>query len=69
LRKAMEALEITIQLMPDSIPAMSELGYVYENDKQFQQALRIYEKAYAVSSDPEMRASMERARALAAQQP
>jgi tetratricopeptide (TPR) repeat protein len=69
LRKAMEALEITIQLMPDSIPAMSELGYVYESDKQYQQALRIYEKAFSVSSDPAMKESMERVRALAAQQP
>ena len=69
MRKAMEALEITIQLMPDSIPAMSELGYVYESDKQYQQALRIYEKAYAVSSEPAMKANMERVRALAAQQP
>ncbi|HTG16021.1 MAG TPA: tetratricopeptide repeat protein [Blastocatellia bacterium] len=69
MRKAMEALEITIQLMPDSIPAMSELGYVYESDKQYQQALRIYEKAYAVGSDPAMKKSMERVRALAAQQP
>jgi tetratricopeptide (TPR) repeat protein len=69
LRKAMEALEITIQLMPDSIPAMSELGYVYESDKQYQQALRVYEKAYAVSNDPAMKDSMERVRVLAAQQP
>jgi len=69
MRKAMEALEITIQLMPDSIPAMSELGYVYESDKQYQQALRIYEKAYAVSNDPAMKESMDRVRALAAQQP
>jgi tetratricopeptide (TPR) repeat protein len=69
MRKAMEALEITIQLMPDSIPAMSELGYVYESDKQYQQALRIYEKAYSVSNDPAMKQSMERVRALAAQQP
>lgn len=69
MRKAMEALEITIQLMPDSIPAMSELGYVYESDKQYQQALRIYEKAYSVSNDPAMKESMERVRALAAQQP
>ena len=69
MRKAMEALEITIQLMPDSIPAMSELGYVYESDKQYQQALRIYEKAYSVSNDPAMKESMERVRTLAAQQP
>jgi tetratricopeptide (TPR) repeat protein len=69
VRKAMEALEITIQLMPDSIPAMSELGYVYESDKQYQQALRVYEKAYAVSNDPTMKESMERVRVLAAQQP
>ena len=69
LRKAMEALEITIQLMPESIPAMSELGYVYESDKQYQQALRVYEKAYAVSNDPAIKASVERVRALAAQQP
>jgi tetratricopeptide (TPR) repeat protein len=69
MRKAMEALEITIQLMPDSIPAMSELGYVYESDKQYQQALRIYEKAYSVNNDPAMKQSMERVRALAAQQP
>ncbi|MFY9609468.1 MAG: tetratricopeptide repeat protein [Blastocatellia bacterium] len=69
MRKAMEALEMTIQLMPDSIPAMSELGYVYESDKQYQQALRIYEKAYSVSNDPAMKESMERVRTLAAQQP
>ncbi|HEY3134806.1 MAG TPA: tetratricopeptide repeat protein [Blastocatellia bacterium] len=69
MRKAMEALEITIQLTPDSIPALSELGYVYESDKQYQQALRIYEKAYAASGDPAMKATVERIRALAAQQP
>ncbi|HWO00292.1 MAG TPA: tetratricopeptide repeat protein [Blastocatellia bacterium] len=69
MRKAMEALEITIQLLPDSIPAMSELGYVYESDKQYQQALRIYEKAYEVSNDPAMKGNVERVRALAAQQP
>ena len=69
MRKAMEALEITIQLMPDSIAAMTELGYVYESDKQYQQALRIYEKAYAVSNDPAMKESVERVRVLAAQQP
>src|SRR5262249_16654786 len=31
MRKAMEALEITIQLLPDSVAALSELGYVYES--------------------------------------
>jgi tetratricopeptide (TPR) repeat protein len=69
MRKAMEALEITIQLTPESIPALSELGYVYESDKQYQQALRIYEKAYAASNDPAIKASVDRVRALAAQQP
>ena len=69
MRKAMEALEITIQLMPDSIPALSELAYVYESDKQYQQALRIYEKAYAATNDPAIKASLERVRALASQQP
>jgi tetratricopeptide (TPR) repeat protein len=69
MRKAMEALEITIQLTPESIPALSELGYVYETDKQYQQALRIYEKAYAASNDPAIKATVERVRALAAQQP
>ena len=69
VRKAMEALEITIQLMPDSVAALSELGYVYESDKQYQQALRIYEKAYAATSDPQIKESIERVRALAAQQP
>src|ERR1041384_5159163 len=69
MRKAMEALEITIQLIPDSIPALSELGYVYESDKQYQQALRIYEKAYAASNDPAIKAIVDRVRALAAQQP
>ena len=69
MRKAMEALEIAIQLNPESIPALSELGYVYEADKQYQQALRIYEKAYAASGDSAMKATVERVRALAAQQP
>ncbi|HSB09602.1 MAG TPA: tetratricopeptide repeat protein [Blastocatellia bacterium] len=69
LRKAMEALEIAIQLAPDSIPALTELGYVYETDKQYQQALRIYEKAYAASGDSSIKASMERVRTLASQQP
>jgi tetratricopeptide (TPR) repeat protein len=71
LRKAMEALEITIQLMPDSIPALAELAYVYESDKQYQQALRVYEKALAASgsNDPAIKQSIERVRALAAQQP
>ena len=69
LRKAMEALEITIQMLPDSVPALSELAYVYELDKQYQQALRVYEKAYAVTADPAVQKSIERVRALAAQQP
>ena len=69
LRKAMEALEITIQLVPDSIAALGELGYVYESDKQYQQALRIYEKAYAATNDAAIKASIERVRALASQQP
>ncbi len=67
-RKAMEALEITIQLLPESVPAMAELAYVYESDKQYQQALRIYEKAYAVNNDPAMKQNIERVRALAQQQ-
>lgn len=69
MRKAMEALEITIQLLPDSIAALGELGYVYESDKQYQQALRIYEKAYAATNDAALKASIERVRALASQQP
>ena len=69
MRRAMEALEITIQLTPDSIPALSELGYVYESDKQYQQALRIYEQAYAASGDAAIKASADRVRALASQQP
>jgi tetratricopeptide (TPR) repeat protein len=69
MRRAMEALEITIQLIPESIPALSELGYVYEADKQYQQALRIYEKAYAASGDASIKASVDRVRALASQQP
>ncbi|HJQ71333.1 MAG TPA: tetratricopeptide repeat protein [Blastocatellia bacterium] len=69
VRRAMEALEITIQLMPDSVAALAELGYVYESDKQYQQALRIYEKAYAATNDPQIKESIERVRALAAQQP
>jgi len=70
IRKAMEALEITIQIAPDSIPALSELAYIYESDRQYQQALRIYEKAYAVSgsSDASVKQSIERVRALASQQ-
>jgi tetratricopeptide (TPR) repeat protein len=69
LRKAMEALEITIQLLPESVPALSELGYVYESDKQYQQALRVLEKAYAVKGDPAIKESIERVRLLAQQQP
>ncbi|HEX5731589.1 MAG TPA: tetratricopeptide repeat protein [Blastocatellia bacterium] len=69
VRRAMEALEITIQLMPDSVTALAELGYVYESDKQYQQAMRIYEKAYAATNDPQIKESIERVRALAAQQP
>jgi tetratricopeptide (TPR) repeat protein len=69
LRKAMEALEITIQLAPDSVPALSELGYVYETDKQYQQALRIYEKAFAATNDPAIKESIERVRARTSQQP
>ncbi|HYP30211.1 MAG TPA: tetratricopeptide repeat protein [Blastocatellia bacterium] len=67
MRKAMEALEITIQLVPDSVPALSELAFVYESDKQYQQALRIYERAYAATNDPAIKESIERVRALAAQ--
>jgi tetratricopeptide (TPR) repeat protein len=68
-RKAMEALEIAIQLAPDSLPGLSELAYVYESDKQYQQALRIYEKAFAASNDPAMKQNIDRVKALAAQQP
>lgn len=68
-RKAMEALEITIQLIPDSVPALSELAFVYESDKQYQQALRIYEKAYAATNDPAIKDSIERVKVLASQQP
>jgi len=68
-RKAMEALEIAIQLAPDSVPALSELAYIYESDKQYQQALRIYEKAYAITNDPAIKQSIDRVKALAAQQP
>jgi tetratricopeptide (TPR) repeat protein len=69
MRKAMEALEITIQLMPESVPALSELAYVYESDKQYQQALRIYEKAFAATNDPAIKESIERVKVLASQQP
>lgn len=69
LRRAMEALEITIQLTPDSVVALSELGYVYETDKQYQQALRIYEKAFAASGDAAIKANIDRVRALSSQQP
>ena len=70
-RKAMEALEITIRIAPDSSPALAELAYVYESDKQYQQAMRIYEMAYKVSgsSDAAIKQSIERVKALAAQQP
>jgi tetratricopeptide (TPR) repeat protein len=68
MRKAMEALEITIQLVPDSVPAHAELGYVYESDKQYQQALRVYQKAYAATSDPSIKESLDRVKALAATQ-
>jgi tetratricopeptide (TPR) repeat protein len=68
MRKAMEALEITIQLTPDSVPAFAELGYVYESDKQYQQAMRVYEKAYAATHDSAMKESLERVKVLAAQQ-
>src|SRR5215510_13597118 len=69
LRKAMEALEITIQLLPESVPALAELGYVYEADKQYQQALRVYEKAYAASGEAALKEKIDRVRALASQQP
>ena len=68
-RKAMEALEITIQLIPESVPGLSELAFVYESDKQYQQALRIYEKAYAATNDPAIKDSIERVKVLASQQP
>ena len=68
-RKAMEALEITIQLLPDSVPAMNELAFIYESDKQYQQALRVYEKAYTVTNDPAIKQSIERVQVLLKQQP
>lgn len=69
-RKAEEALEITIQLLPASLPALSELAYVYESNKQYEQALRIYEKAYEASgsSDQSIQQSIERVKSLAAAQ-
>ncbi|HSE97591.1 MAG TPA: tetratricopeptide repeat protein [Blastocatellia bacterium] len=69
LRKAMEALEIAISLMNESVAAMLELAYVYESDKQYQQALRVYEKANTVTNDPAIKASIERVRVLISQQP
>ncbi|HYL98025.1 MAG TPA: tetratricopeptide repeat protein, partial [Blastocatellia bacterium] len=68
-RKAMEALEITIRLVPNSMPALAELAYIYESNKQYDQALRIYEKAYEASgsNDPDIKASIDRVRSLAAQ--
>ncbi|MGH9828687.1 MAG: tetratricopeptide repeat protein, partial [Blastocatellia bacterium] len=69
-RKAMEALEITIRLVPNSMPALAELGYIYESNKQYDQALRIYQKAYEAtgSSDDNIKASIDRVKALAASQ-
>jgi tetratricopeptide (TPR) repeat protein len=67
MRRAMEALEITIQLAPDSVPALTELGYVYESDKQYQQALRIYERAYLATRDPAIKETLDRVKALANQ--
>ena len=49
--------------------AYRSLRYVYETDKQYQQALRIYEKAFAASGDAAIKASIERVRALSSQQP
>ncbi|HKV40738.1 MAG TPA: tetratricopeptide repeat protein [Blastocatellia bacterium] len=69
-RKAEEALEMTIQLTPNSIPALSELAYVYESNKQYDQALRVYEKAYAAggSADASIKQSIDRVRALGSPQ-
>ena len=60
---------VVVQLAPDLVPALNELGYVYENDKQYQQALRIYEKAYAAggSTDASLKQSIDRVRALASE--
>ena len=69
LRKAMEVLEMTIQIAPDSTAAVSELAFVYESDRQYQQAIRVYEKAYARTNDPAIKANIERLRALSSQQP
>ncbi|HKF54754.1 MAG TPA: tetratricopeptide repeat protein [Blastocatellia bacterium] len=68
-RKAMEALEMSVQLAPDLVPALNELGYVYESDKQYQQALRAYEKAFAASgsTNAALRQSIDRVRALASE--
>jgi Flp pilus assembly protein TadD len=68
-RKAMEALEMSVQLAPDLVPALNELGYVYESDKQYQQALRAYEKAYAAggSTNAVLKQSIDRVRALASE--
>jgi tetratricopeptide (TPR) repeat protein len=68
-RKAMEALEMSVQLAPDLVPALNELGYVYESDKQYQQALRAYEKAYAAggSTNAAVKQSIDRVRALASE--
>jgi tetratricopeptide (TPR) repeat protein len=68
-RKAMEALEMSVQLAPDLVPALNELGYVYESDKQYQQALRAYEKAYAAggSTNAAVKQSIDRVRPLASE--
>ena len=69
MRRAMEALEMTIQMIPGSIPALAELAYVYESDKQYQQALRIYEKALAAGGSNELaiQQSIGRVKALMSQ--
>ena len=61
-KPASEALEQALKLTPTNLPALLELGYVYESDKQSDKALVAYQKAYEVSGrrDETARGAIER---------
>ena len=67
-RHAIDILEKTIEKSPQPSAAYYELAYIYESSKQYEQALRVYEKAQSVigEKDPTIKQSIERLKALMA---
>lgn len=61
-KPAAEALEKATSLAPTNLPALLELGYVYESDKQYDKAMVAYQRAYDASGqrDETARSGLDR---------